>query len=89
MPARIAVTHGESMAESAATGQVLRSSRQFLPYCSRQSLARALLSLPQPVLCLGSFGVICLQVGGKCRLEQIIWNSACWTQFLCRRPSPP
>jgi hypothetical protein len=34
MPAQIAVTHGESMAESAATGQVLRSSRQFLPHHS-------------------------------------------------------
>ena len=34
MPAEIAVTHGESMAEFAATGQVLRSSRQFLPHHS-------------------------------------------------------
>jgi hypothetical protein len=89
MPAQIAVTHGESMAESAVTGQVLRSSRQFLPHHSLKSLARALLIPPSPVLYLASFGVNALQVGGKCQFEPFIWNSACWTQLLCRSPSPP
>ncbi len=70
MPAQIAVSDGESRAESAATGQVLRSSRQFLPHEAGNSLARHLLppvidtaSAPR----LSCFGVVPEQAGGRLR----------------------
>jgi len=70
MPAQIAVTHGESRAESAVTGQVLRSSRQFLPHNARKYLARHLLP-PEfdtaSALRLSCFGVMPEQAGGRLR----------------------
>ncbi len=70
MPAQIAVTHGESRAESAVTGQVLRISRQFLPHEAGKYLARHLLpsatdtaSAPR----LSCFGVMPEQAGGRLR----------------------
>jgi uncharacterized lipoprotein YbaY len=70
MPAQIAVTHGESRAESAVTGQVLRSSRQFLPHDAGKYLAHHLLpsaidtaSAPR----LSYFGVMPEQAGGRLR----------------------
>jgi uncharacterized lipoprotein YbaY len=70
MPAQIAVSAGESRAESAVTGQVLRSSRQFLPHNAGKYLARHLLppaidtaSAPR----LSCFGVMPEQAGGRLR----------------------
>jgi uncharacterized lipoprotein YbaY len=70
MPAQIAVSAGESRAESAVTGQVLRSSRQFLPHEAGKYLARHLLpsatdtaSAPR----LSCFGVMPEQAGGRLR----------------------
>jgi len=70
MPAQIAVSDGESGAESAVTGQVLRSSRQFLPHNAGKYLARHLLppandtaSAPR----LSCFGVMPEQAGGRLR----------------------
>ncbi len=36
-----------------------------------------------------SFRGNALQVGRKCWSEPFIWNAACWTPLLCRRPSLP
>ena len=70
MPAQIAVSDGESRAESAVTGQVLRSSRQFLPHEAGNYLARHLLppvidtaSAPR----LSCFGVMPEQACGRLR----------------------
>jgi len=70
MPAQIAVSDGESGAESAVTGQVLRSSRQFLPHNAGKYLARHLLppatdtvSAPR----LSCFGAMPGQAGGRLR----------------------
>ncbi|MCA3275073.1 MAG: hypothetical protein ING26_06075 [Roseomonas sp.] len=65
MPTRNAVTDGESATESAATRQVLRRSRQFLPDATPESLARALL-IPISTGALPGFlvGANALRAGG-------------------------
>ena len=70
MPVENVVSEAESKAESAVTGQVLRSSRQFLPHEAGNSLARHLLppvidtaSAPR----LSCFGVMPEQACGRLR----------------------